>query len=63
MDNFDKIIKEGVERFEVPYNDAHWAEMDGRLNKIRTTKIRNTVAGSFAAIAMVTLCFLIMKLL
>ncbi len=43
MDNFDKIIKEGVERFEVPYNDAHWAEMEGRLNKIRSTKIRNNI--------------------
>ena len=52
MDNFSKIIKEGVERFEVPYNDAHWAEMEGRLNSIRATKIRNTVLGSIAAVTL-----------
>ena len=43
MDNFDKILKEKVEQFEVPYNDAHWAEMEGKLNQIRATKIKNTI--------------------
>lgn len=55
MNNFEEIIKKGVEQFEVPYNEAHWAEMDGRLNKIRSTKIRNNVLGSITAIAIVAI--------
>ena len=43
MDNFDEIIKQKAEQFEVPFNDAHWAEMDGRLNAIRAAKIKNTI--------------------
>lgn len=53
MDNFDKIIKQKVEQFEVPYNEAHWAEMDSKLNAIRTTKIKNNILGSVAALAVI----------
>ena len=50
MDRFDEILKEKVEQFEVPFNEAHWAEMDGRLNKIRATKIKNTILGVAAGV-------------
>ena len=43
MNNFDKIIKQKVEQFEVPFNEAHWAEMEGKLDAIRSVKIRNTL--------------------
>lgn len=55
MDNFDKIIKQKVEQFEVPYNEAHWAEMDQKLNAIRVTKIKKTIFGSAAIIAVVAI--------
>lgn len=51
MDKFDKIIREKVEQFEVPYNDAHWAEMEEKLNAIRSTKIRNNIITAVGIIA------------
>jgi gliding motility-associated-like protein len=54
MNNFDEIVKQQLEQFEVPYNDAHWAEMDEKLNSIRTTKIKKNIfsaAGGVAVIA------------
>jgi len=54
MSNFNELIKQKVEQFDVPYNEAHWAEMDGKLNKIHSTKIRNNsliTAGTVAVIA------------
>lgn len=53
MDNFDKIIKQKAEQFEVPFNDAHWAEMEGKLNAIRMTKIKNTILGSVSVVALI----------
>jgi gliding motility-associated-like protein len=53
MDNFNNIIKQKVEQFDVPFNEAHWAEMDGKLNKIRATKIKNTIFGTAAAVAII----------
>ena len=55
MDNFDKIIKESLEKFEVPYNKAHWAEMEGRLNGIRAAKIKKIIFGSAAVFAIVAI--------
>ena len=52
MSDFNKIIKEKVEQFEVPYNDAHWAEMEGKLNKIRSAKIKKNI---FSAAAIITI--------
>lgn len=43
MNNFDKIIKQKVAQFEVPFNEAHWAEMDQKLSAMRAVKIRNTL--------------------
>ena len=53
MDNFNEIIKQKSEQFEVPFNEAHWAEMDGKLNKIRATKIKNTILGIAAAFVII----------
>lgn len=55
MDNFNKIIKEKVEQFDVPFNDAHWAEMEGKLNTIKTAKIKATILGSAAVIALIAI--------
>ena len=52
MSDFNKIIKEKVEQFKVPYNDAHWAEMEGKLNKMRSTKIKKNI---FSAAAIITI--------
>lgn len=52
MSDFNKIIKEKVDQFEVPYNDAHWAEMEGKLNSIRSAKIKKNV---FSAAAVITI--------
>jgi len=41
MSNINDIIKQKIAQFEVPYNEAHWAEMEGRLNKCNATKIKN----------------------
>jgi PKD repeat protein len=51
MDKFDKIIKEKVEQFEVPYNDAHWAEMEGKLNSIHSAKIKKNIITAVGIIA------------
>lgn len=51
MSEFDKIIKEKVELFEVPYNDAHWTEMESKLNSIKATKLKTNI---FSAAAIVT---------
>ena len=53
MDKFNDIIKQKVEQFEVPYNEAHWAEMDNKLNSIRATKIKQNIFGTIAAIAII----------
>ena len=49
MDNFNNIIKQKVEQFEVPFNDTHWAEMDAKLNGIHSAKKNILFLGSTAA--------------
>jgi gliding motility-associated-like protein len=53
MNSFDKIIKQKLEQFEVPFNEAHWAEMDGKLNAIRAVKIRNMLLICSTVIAII----------
>ncbi len=55
MDNFDEIIKQKLEQFDVPYNEAHWTEMDQKLNSIRAAKIKKNIFGSAAIIAVVAI--------
>lgn len=49
MSNYNKIIKDKVEQFEVPFNEAHWAEMEARLNGVKS-KNNRLLFGSAAAI-------------
>lgn len=46
MKNFEEIIKKSAEQFEVPFNDAHWAEMDSKLNAIKSKKKNTILFGS-----------------
>lgn len=55
MDNFDKIIKNKLENFEVPFNEAHWAEMDAKLNKVKATKLTKAISVAAAVVAIITI--------
>jgi len=55
MDNFNTIIKQKAEQFEVPFNDAHWAEMDAKLNGIYANKKKVLFLGSAVAVITVAL--------
>jgi len=55
MDNFNNIIKQKAELFEVPFNDAHWVEMEARLNNIQSKKKKTLFLGSAAAIITISL--------
>ncbi len=55
MNKFDDIIKQKVEQFEVPYNEAHWAEMEGKLNSIRSTKITKNIFSAIGAITILSI--------
>lgn len=55
MSEFDKIIKEKVEQFEVPYNDAHWAEMDAKLDTIKAAKLKTNIFSAAAVIAILSI--------
>lgn len=48
MKNFDKIIKEKVDGFEVPFNETHWAEMEAKLNTVHSKKKKTLLFGSAA---------------
>lgn len=56
MDNFEKLIKEKVEQFDVPYNPDHWTEFESKLSasesKINTQKI---IKGAAVAIGIAVL--------
>ncbi|MGB0882457.1 MAG: hypothetical protein ACPGSO_05850 [Vicingaceae bacterium] len=49
MSNFNKIIKDKVDQFEVPFNEAHWSDMEERLNAAKSNNSR-LLFGSAAAI-------------
>ena len=34
-DIFNESVKGHLDNFEVPYNEAHWAEMDQNLDQIK----------------------------
>lgn len=53
MDHFDKLIKQKVEQFDVPYNEAHWAEMDKKLNTIKVNKIKWNLFASITTILII----------
>lgn len=57
MDNFDKLIQQKLEQFDVPYNEAHWAEMEGRLDTIRIKKIKRNIFVSVGAVSLLVTSF------
>lgn len=60
MDNFDKIIKDKLDSFDVPFNEAHWVEMDAKLNAVKTVKLKQniSIAASVVAIVAISAYFL-----
>jgi len=60
MDNFDKIIKDKLDGFDVPFNEAHWAEMEAKLNAVKTAKLKQniSIAASVVAIVAISAYFL-----
>lgn len=60
MDDFDKIIKSKLESYDVPFNEAHWAEMDAKLNAVKTAKLKQNIyiAASVVAIVAISAYFL-----
>lgn len=60
MENFDEIIKNKLENFEVPFNEAHWAEMNAKLNKVKAVKLTKTISVAAVIVAIISiLAFLI----
>ena len=55
MDNFNTIIKQKAEQFEVPFNDAHWTEMEAKLIGISSSKKKTLFLGSAFAVITVAL--------
>jgi gliding motility-associated-like protein len=53
MNDFETIIKQKVEQFEVAFNEAHWAEMEEKLNAIRLIKTRKMVLISGLVITLI----------
>ena len=55
MDNFDKIIKDKLDSFDVPFNEAHWAEMDAKLNAVKTAKLKQNISIAASVVAIVAI--------
>ncbi len=53
MSNFEDIIKNKAEQFDVPYNEAHWSALDKKLTSIKRVKTIKNVFISSAAILIV----------
>ncbi len=54
MSEFNDILKQKLEQFEVPYNEAHWAEMEGKLNAARSAKIKTKIFSAAAVISVLS---------
>lgn len=64
MDNFDKLIRQKLEQFEAPYNDAHWEEMEAKLNaskSITKNLTRNLLIGAASILTISIASFLYLK--
>lgn len=60
MDKFEKLIKDKIEQHEVPFNEAHWNEMDAKLNSLKNVQyIKNiAIAASVVAVVAVSAYFI-----
>jgi len=52
MTDFNDILKQKIEQFKVPYNEAHWAEMEEKLNAI--SRIKTIKRNIFIAAGIIT---------
>lgn len=60
MSNFEDIIKNKVEQFDVPYNEANWVALDKKLTSIKRVKtIKNVIASSAAVLIVAIAAFVI----
>ncbi len=52
MSNLEEIIKQKVDQFDVPFNEAHWEAMDTKLHALKIAKIKKNIflAASVVAI-------------
>lgn len=60
MDKFDKFIKDQLEQHEVPFNEAHWNEMDAKLDAVNKQlwMKKITVAASVVAVIAIAAYFI-----
>ncbi|MCB9360433.1 MAG: PKD domain-containing protein [Flavobacteriales bacterium] len=58
MSNLEDIIKQKVDQFDVPFNEAHWEAMEAKLHAIKMAKIRKNIfiaAGVITIISVVSI--------
>jgi gliding motility-associated-like protein len=56
MSNLEDIIKQKVEQFEVPFNEAHWNSLEAKLHALKIAKIKKNIflaAGVVAILSVV----------
>lgn len=53
MDKFEKLIKDKLEQHEVPFNEAHWNEMDAKLNSLKNVQYLKNIAIAASVVAVV----------
>lgn len=60
MSNFEDIIKNKAEQFDVPYNEAHWNALDKKLTNIKRVKtIKNVIASGAGVLIVALVAFVI----
>lgn len=60
MSNFEDIIKNKIEQFDVPYNEANWVALDKKLTSIKRVKtIKNVIASSAGVLIVALAAFVI----
>jgi len=52
MSNFDEIIKQKIEQFDVPFNEAHWKGVENKLDAIKVARIKKN---TFIAAGVITI--------
>lgn len=60
MSNFENIIKNKVEQFDVPYNEVHWNKLDNKLTSLKKARVRKNVLISGVSILVVALVALVL---
>lgn len=55
MDKFDKFIKDQLEQHEVPFNEAHWNEMDAKLDAVNKQLWMKKIAVAASVVAVIAI--------